>query len=265
MNKKILITGLVTLIGIAGVVSGAFLLRRSTEIREQAAVPGGRAEVSLLPTSGSFDVGDTFPVSVYFNTDGVAVSGVAVRVTYPFSGSSPEVSASDVEVNPTLLATGDWSCPTNNVTESGGNVNIDIACANISAAGYSTSSDTLLATFNLTINETPSASPFTVRFDPSNSVITQKSNGQDILNLPTSTGSYNIGGFTPSPTSAVLSPTPTLASGTPTPAGTSLTPVPSITQATGPSTLPDSGFSLPTVVGLGIGLLAIFGSLAFAL
>lgn len=269
--NRVILTALVTVVGIGGIISGAILIRNRQDIREKAAVPNGKAEVSLSPSSGSYDVGETFPVSINFNTGTTstgfsAISGISVRVTYPYSGSTPAISASNVNISSGLLASGDWSCPTNTVTESGGNVNIDIACANISATGYTATTDTLLATFDLTVNQTPSTLPFVVRFDSSNSVVTSWSNGEDILTLPQSVGSYSIGGssnVTPTVTSVVtptgtitITPTKTL-TGTTTPSPTK--------TATTPSGLPDAGVSFPTLAGLGAGMLAIFVALVFAL
>ena len=271
--KKAILTGFVTVLGVGGLITGAYLVRQRQNLERSAAVPGGRAEVRILPTGGSFDIGQTIPVSVYFNTDGVPVNGIIVRLTYPYSASTPEVTASNIAINPTLLGTGNWSCPTQTVDENFGNVIIDISCADISASGYSTTTDTLLATFSLTVNQKPTASPFTVRFDPSNSSITQKSNGQDILGIPDSTGSYAIGGAVIVPTTSV-SPTAVITSAitttttlspSPTSVFSTTTPTPTKKVATSSPNLPDAGTSLPTIVGLGLGLLAIFGSLAFAL
>ena len=267
--KRVIVTALVTVVGIGGIVSGAILLRDRQDIRERAAVPGGRAEMSLSPESGNFEVGETIPVSVYFNTGtadtgAVPVVGVTALATYPYSGSNAEVTASNIQINPDLLATGDWSCPTTTITELGGNVDIEIACGIVGSSGFTASSDTLLATFDLTVNEVPSVSPFVIRFNSSRSIITQQSNGEDILALPQSVGSYIIGGTAQPTATTTLSPSPT--------GSTSVTPTltttasPSPTKvATTPSGLPDAGFSLPTIAGLGIGILAIFTSLALAL
>ena len=273
--KKAVLAALILVIGIGGIVSGAILLNRNTELRESAAVPGGRASVNLLPDTGSYDVGDSFPVSIYFNTDGVPISGLSVRLTYPFSGANPEVVASDVTINPSLDGDPDWSCPTSNVSEVNGNINVNVACANIGAAGFSSTSDTLLATFNLTIERSPAASPFTIVVDPI-STITQKSNGEDILATETTgpVATYVVGSAIV-PTSPPTTASPTSASTTITPspsvtrtltATPSLTRVPTLTSsATGSSTLPDAGVSFPTFAALAAGMLAVFVSLALAL
>ncbi len=272
-SKRVIVTALVTVVGVGGIISGAILLKDRQDIRERAAVPNGKAEVTFSPTSGTFDVGETFPVSIYFNTGNdtagyEAISGLSVRVTYPYSGATPEVSASNVQVSSGLLASGDWSCPTSTVTESGGVVNIDIACANVSASGFTATTDTLLATFDLTVNRAPSTSPFTIRFDPSNSVATSWRNGEDILALPQSEGTYAIGGENGGenvPT-ATATPSPLPTGNVSVTTTTTTTPTLSPTEtATTPSSLPDAGFSLPTVAGLGLGMLAVFASLALTL
>lgn len=264
----------VILVAIGGFVAGLFLLRERQELREEAAVPGGQAEVSIFPTIGNFDVGDTFPVSVFFNTANIAISGVSVRLTYQFSGATPELVASDIEINSQLLSSGDWTCPTRNISAQTGTVNLDIACANLSAAGFSTNTDTLLATFNMTVERVPVIEPVVVRFDPSQSVITQKSDGQDILLVPTSTGEYSVTGVAAPTATTVPTEVPSVTS-TPTPTATATptsTPSPTPTEvsvatptATGAAQLPDAGVSYPTILGIGLGLFMIVGALILAL
>lgn len=185
MSKKSIFASILAIIVLAGgVVAGVMLVRQQQELREKAAVPGGQARVSLFPTTGIFNVNDSLPVSVYFNTSGVSISAITLRLIYPFTGTAPEITTSDIEINQVIEKSGDWNCPTKSVTTEGQNIAIDIACANIGATGYSTNSDTLLATFDLTVNRVPQSNPFSLRFDPSRSIVTQKSNGQDILNIP---------------------------------------------------------------------------------
>lgn len=276
--KKIIIASVIILVGVAGIVVGMVLLRERQNLGEEASVVGGRATVTLSPESGNYDVGDTIPVSVYFDTDGIAVSGVAVRLVYPYSGSTPEISAGDIEINSSFLSSGDWSCPVRQVSENSGEVRIDISCANISASGYTTNSDTLLATFNLIVNRVPASNPTAMVFDRVESVITDMT-GKDILLIPTSDATYSVGGV------AVSSPTP-ISSSTVSPTRvTSVSPtrVPSITtkpSATPSGTitttltvtpkptkaeLPDAGVSAPTVLGLGLGFVTLVAAFVLAL
>jgi hypothetical protein len=282
MNRRVVFSLLGILILIGGVVAGVRLIQQRQELIKQAAVPGGQAKVSLFPTSGMFNVGDTFPVSVYFNTSGVFISGITIRLTYPYSGVNPEVTSSNISINPIIERSADWNCPTKLVSAEGGNVIIDIACANIGASGYSNNADTLLATFDMAVGRVPSVNPLILRFDTSQSIITQKSNGQDILNIPdpeTARGVYTISGGvvptnTPTPTTIpgnLPTATPTLAptatmilTGTATPT-LRPTSTPQITQTTKGEELPSAGVSTPTYVGLGLGVLLIIGSIILAL
>lgn len=286
-RKNIFVSILILFILGGGIVAGVLLVREQQELREKAAVPGGQARVSLFPTTGKFNIGDSLPVSIYFNTSGVSISSIRLRLIYPFTGTSPEVTASDIEINQVIEKSGNWNCPTKSVTTEGQNIAVDIACANIGATGYATTSDTLLATFKLNVTRIPQTNPFTLRFDPSQSIITQKSNGQDILNIPdneTGIATYTIStpvGPTPTPTK-VLSPTPTLRpSATPTPTRvptatptSRISPTPTGTIAVTPTkvatptaatTLPDAGYSLPSYIGLGLGLILIISAIFLAL
>ena len=264
-----------------GFVAGLLLIQEQQEIRERAAVPDGDATASVMPTSGNFDVGDSFPVSVYFNTGGIPINGIEVELFYQYSGASPEVVASNIEINPTLLATGNWTCPVRDISASGGRVSIQVACANIAADGFSSTTDTLLATFDLTITRQPQVDPVVVRFDPAKSVITAQATGQDILLIPQSQGSFSVAESGPVPTVTLTPevPTPTTA-----PAAATVTPAVSptitatatptlvatatptlVTTATATPTLMDAGVSQPTILALALAIFVILGALMLAL
>jgi len=259
--KRIVIALLIILVAVGGFVAGLALLRQNTNLSEEAAVPGGQAEVSISPTSGEYKVGNTVDTTVSFNPANISISGVAVRLTYPFSGNSPEVSVEAIDLNSALTSTGDWTCPTKTSSQQGSNVVIDIACANTSASGFTANTDTVLARVKLKVNSAPATQPFIIRFDPALSVITRKSDNQDILLIPTSTGSFTVGG-------ATLSPTPTSKlSPTVTPKVTK-TPTAAVTGTISPTkttTLPETGVAYPTLFGVGLGIMVIFGALLLAL
>jgi hypothetical protein len=264
-GKKIVVALLIILVAVGGFVAGLFLLRQRQNLQEEAAVPGGQAEVSVSPASGNFDVGSTIDATISFNPANIAISGVAVRLTYPFSGSSPEITVSSIEVNSALTSTGDWTCPTQSSSQQGGNVVIDVACANTSASGFTANTDTVLANVKLYVDRAPETQPLVLRFDPALSVITRKSDNQDILLIPTSTGSYTVGNFVQATATPTLVPDQTA---TPTPKVT-VTNTP--TKAASPSAtttkggLPDAGVGYPTVLGVGLGIMVIVGSILLAI
>ena len=203
------------------------LTRGRFEVRKQASVPGGQATVSISPATGDFQVNQPFSADISFNTANIPISAIAIRITYPYSGATPELTVSGIQINPAL---GDWTCPVKTITPQGGTVQIDIACTNTSINGFASSNDTLLASLDLIATSIPTSNPVVLSFDPSLSIITQKSDSQDILNTPTGTGSYTINNATPTPTSTPT-PTPT-SSPTPTPTG-SPTPTPTPTPTGG--------------------------------
>jgi hypothetical protein len=259
--KKIFAALLVIFVAGGGFVAGLILLRERQDIGEKAAVAGGRATVSFNPATGNYKVGDTIQTAVYFNTDNIPVSGVAVRVRYPFSGTTPEVTVTSIEANPTLLSSGGWTCPTQETRQEGGNVIIDIGCANDLAGGYATNQNTLLASISLRVQRAPAVSPLVLTFDPVESVIRRRSDNQDILNNPTSIGSFNIEGggsvsVTPTPSTRVTSSvtptqTPRLTSGA--------------TKTPTPSAMPDAGVGYPFVFGSVLGLAVIFAAILLAI
>ena len=274
--RRIVLAVLSVILLVAGFTAGLYLIRQRQDIREEASTPTGQATVNLFPESGTFDEGDTFPVSVRFNTANIPISGITVRLTYPYSGATPELTVGDIEINPSLLSSGDWTCPTKSVTARSGIVEIDINCSNVSAAGFASDIDTLLATFNINVVSTPVINPVVLRFESANSFISRRSDGQDILLIPTSTGTYTVSGAavpqptepavpTATPTGAQVTTTltPTITS-TPTPTSTTSSQLTPTTTAKG-GELPDAGVSYPTIIGIGIGTLLIVASIILAL
>lgn len=275
--KKIIIAVLIILVAVGGFVAGLVLLRNNQDIRDEAAVPGGTATVSLEPATASYDVGEEFTSSVFFNPANVAISGVAVRLRYPYSGSDPEVTVESITINNSLLSGGDWTCPVKSSSQEGTEVVIDIACGNQTEAGFISNQNVKLADIRFSVNSEPAADPLTIRFDSAESIITDKASGQDILLIPSSTGSYTIGQAnvepTAAPTTADTSPTPTTTTtltATPSPTGTvtaTSTPSPTTTSSTtkGGEELPDAGFGNPTIMGAGFGLLILLGAIVLAI
>lgn len=281
--KKIAVVALVIMVALGGFGTGIYLLQQRQDINEQAATPNGDATVSLSPNSGDFNVGDTIRTTVNFNTANIPVSGIAVRLAYPFTGQSPEISVNSVTINSGLTSSGDWTCPTQSSSNQAGQVLIDIACANTSARGYTNNSNTALATVELKVNRAPSTSPVVLRFDPTLSVVTRKSDNQDILLIPSSQGSFNIAGATQAtstptragtatPTSRTTATPTRVATGTVTTTGTKTptttktpTPTREVTETETEEELPDAGVSMPTLLILSFGFLAIVGAIVLAL
>ena len=193
-NKgKLILLTVISLIIAVSIPVGVYIVSQQQDIRKEASVPAGQTTVTLSPQTANKTVGEAFPVTISFNTSGLAIQAVAVRLMYPYSGDLPEVLTSNLQISPVLQTTGDWTCPVKNVTPENGKVNIDVTCVNTSVAGFSSSTNIQLATFNLTANSLPASNPVVLTFDAAKSIITRKSNGEDVLLIPTSTASYTFG------------------------------------------------------------------------
>lgn len=266
--RKYLLWIILVVILIGGVVVGLLLVQQQQIFKQKASTPTGTATVSIQPATGSFERGTSNSISVYFNTHGISVSGVNVRITYSNLG----VLASQINTLQ-LTSGGDWVCPVKTVTTSGSTGEIDIVCKNSAAAGYSNNADTLLATFNLTASQVPIQNPLIVSFDAAGTSITQKSDGADIALTPNSTGSYTITDvIAGSPTAT---PIVVVSSQKATPTGSALalaatatplliaTATPFATATLGATfaptnpPIPVTGFDTPTILGVAGGILLL--------
>lgn len=215
---------------IAGAGVGVYLVQQQQLIKKDAVVPGGTADILLSPQSANANSGDTIPVDIRVNSHDIAVSTLNVRLMFPNDGIlNYPVS---IVPNQTLIQDHQWRFDTNSYVN-GDNVIIDISAFNTSIEGYTANGDVTYATIQLVGNNTGTAS---LQFDPANTVLLEKSTGNDILSdqLPSPGGTYTIGGGGPAPS---MTPSPTQDPG-PLPSAS-----PSPTTGTNP---PDSPTPSPT-------------------
>lgn len=275
--KKYLLIIIVIILLVGGMVAGLLLVQQQQIFKQKASTPTGTATVSITPSQQTMQRNTSYPISINFDTKGILISEVDVRLTYSNLG----VDASNITISQDLLSSGDWNCPVKSVTSTGSTGQIDINCLNTSATGYSNNADTLLATFDLMASQVPIQNPLIISFDPVATVIKQKSDGTDIALTPSSTGSYTItdtlaGTETLSPVVIVASPSPSpslLAGATLSPSPTTtatpiFTPIYTPTATAG-ATLPPvpvTGFDTPTIIGAAAGgILLLIGMLALIL
>jgi len=247
-NKKFLIIGFTILVILVGIATGIFLVRRRQYRESQASIPGGQAKVFLSPATGIFTVGDTINTNISFNTGGVAISGVTIRLTYNYSGTTPELSPSDPVINPVLLSSGDWNCPVKKTDIDVSQVIIDISCVNFSSSGYQSTIDTRLASFDLQANREPTTNPISLVFNAQKTVITRKTDGEDVLLTPETGAQYTIeaigGSGTTAPTATPTSTPYSTATPSPSPSASASA------EPTLPPDVPATGISLPTLTAL---------------
>jgi len=213
--KAIIITLGGILIMSIGVIIALVVSSSSVDPRKSASVPGGTVEVSLSPTARTLNPGESTTVTVTLDTKGTPISGIAVRVLYPFSGTVPAMTAS----NPNPLISqrdSNWSCQVVSTTVDTNVVKIDLGCLYVAQAGFISSTPIPLESFTLTAGSVGVSTPYTLSFEPASTVVTSKATGEDIAAIPTNTSIITVSATTaatPTPT-----PTPTIGvTATPTP------------------------------------------------
>src|SRR5258708_31058267 len=97
--KNILIGILIVAILGAGLVVGILLVNQQAVFKQKAATPTGSATVSILPSISSFERNTPYPISVYFNTKSISVSGVAVRLTFSNLGVTSSKDRKSTRLN----------------------------------------------------------------------------------------------------------------------------------------------------------------------
>lgn len=194
----------------------AYLVYQNQNPQSRASVSGGPGTMTLSPAALSLALGETKPVRVMFDTGGKTVTLVQAVLSYNFTGTNPQVTASNVIMDQALrnAGGGSWACTILSVTVVAPKVDVNISC-NFSSDGYATTGAEALASFDLTANSTPGSNPFQISFDSANSLMYEKvlptDPVKDILQTPTSSVSVTVGsGATVTPTvTPTATPAPT--------------------------------------------------------
>lgn len=239
----IIVSTITLLVLVVGLAAGLALVGKTQIFRQKAAVSGGVAKIYLSPEEKTISQGDTFSVKIYFDTSTNAISAMTVQLSYNYSGSEPPISVTEVTLNQSLPVEAMWDFPVKSFSSNSGQTLIKIAGFSGSIDGYQSSGQVELATINFKGN---SPGTINVTFDQSQSIMTKKSDGVDILLIPQSTGTYTVGGNNPTST-----PTPT--------------PTPTSSTVVIEQPVPQTGIPAQTLLGLGSGLILIIASVLLAI
>lgn len=205
-----------------GVIAGLILTGQSQDPRQEAATASGTVEIAMSPSTHTLRSGESTTITVSLNTKGVAISGVAARVTYPITSGNANIL---VASNPTPLINQNddtWSCQVASTRVLADRVNIDLGCLYISDDGYTNQAATPLHSFTVTAGATTATTPITLTFENNYTVVTPKSGTEDIAAIPTTNSVITVqaSGTTTSPTPRATNtptPSPTSVAATPTP------------------------------------------------
>ncbi|MBP7875444.1 hypothetical protein KA012_00425 [Candidatus Woesebacteria bacterium] len=181
-NKALLFGGIGLVLAAIGVIISLVLLNKPQDTRNKAAVEGGTAKVQISPTVATLKPGEKTTATVSFTTEGTWIQGLAVQLSYPYTGAQPPLVASDIKIDPTVEASGRFNCSIKNIVATSSPVTINFGCN--TTAGYSNTGFTDLFTFTLTAGTTGTDAPIPITFNTSQTIIAEA--GQDIAAIPTS-------------------------------------------------------------------------------
>lgn len=204
--KKIFWPSLALLLLLVALWTSLTLTPKRQETRKEAVAPipaGGK--ITLSPQTVSKYPGERFSVVINFQTgpsetEARVISSLTLRMTYPYSGTTPELeivdpagnSSNQIYPETNLISSGDWAFPIKTVSRSEGMVTIDLAAINTSILGFKSSQETPLATIYFWASRVPSTNPIILSFNLSYSQMMTKSDPpEDILETPVN-GSYTI-------------------------------------------------------------------------
>jgi len=257
MNSKkivLIIIGVLVLIG--GVAVGVFLVSKNQDIREKAAPA---TTVYIQPSTQNKNPSDTFTLSVNMDTGVNQITGVDIRLNY----NQNLIEVTSIQKGSGIsVFDGTISNTFDNTT---GKILYAVYTAN--RANAITGLGIEVLTVNGNIKSTASGNA-TLSFDPA-TLIYGVDESQNVI-IGMTPGSIVIAGAAGQPT-ATPTPTPTATSVNGLGGGSlpTLTPTPVPLQTTsGQATqppLPVSGASLPSIIGIAVGVFAVIGSLLFAL
>jgi flagellar basal body-associated protein FliL len=276
-TKKIIVAILGTLFLLSGLGVGLILVRQNQQIKEKAATSVGTVRLFLSPETKTVNIDQTFSVNILLDTAGRSISALTIDISYPYEGDSPPITVSDIQINSQLVIDGNWNFPIKTINTENKMTQIRIAGLNSSTQGYKTTGEETVATITFKALSQGSINP---SFNPTTTKATEKSTGEDILLVPSSTGNYISQESTTTETNSLTSaqttnPSPTIVTkNSPSPTRESTpSPTPKISstnkatpisiKSPSPSLMPvpESGFSTPTIIGIGVGVLMLVFSI----
>lgn len=213
-SGKTVVMVLIAIVGAVFLIGGVFLAYRLSQsdqdVRQQASTATGTATVNIAPTSAQLNTNGSQSFTVSFNPQNNIISGISVRLQYAITNNQPLI-APDKPVAIVTQSDQNWNCPVINIESIATLGTIDVGCIYLATTGFTGQSDVPLFTVNITAGSSATTNPLTLMFDPTKTVITRKSDNQDVAAIPQSTANITIVGSptaTPTPTQTP-NPTPT--------------------------------------------------------
>lgn len=248
LKNKALIWSIVGVVILAiGIIVALQLIPQPQDTRQKAASETGTTEVKISPTTMSLNFNEQKTATVQVNTKTLGVRGISAVLSYPFTGATPNIAASDLTLA-SQFSQAPWTCNVKKIdtdTQSH-QVIIQVGCTVDTQAmptGFKTNSQTVdFFTFKLKAGTTATTTPLTITFNNQETSMGRIDQGevQEVAAIPTTNLKVTVVAGTNSP--------PPSGSGSPSPS-------PSATASATPTPTPSASKTLDlSLSGLGCGL-----------
>lgn len=275
--KKIALSLFVLLLLIAGIGAGVYLIRQNSNFREKAAPS---SSLTLAPSKTDPAIDETFTVSANINTGTNQVYGAELHLSFDETkveavGSaistfftSPKSIGPSIDNNNGTMTYTVYLDPTSTPVQGQGTVAVFTFKAKSSGNTTIslTSESAVTASGETGVNVLTGSTPAVLTIQGgTTSTPTPTVTGGPTSTVTPTTRPTTTGTVTPTVTGSVTSTvTPTTGSGS----TSTSTPTPTTIAAANPTTqppLPVSGVSVPTTIGIGLGVLVLISSILLAL
>ena len=113
-NKSLIWSTVGVLILVIGIFVALQLVPKEQDIRQEAATPTGTTQVKISPVTLTMAAGEEKPATVSINTMALGIRGVSAVLSYPFTGTAPQVTAKDLTILAPFNAA-PWNCNIKNI------------------------------------------------------------------------------------------------------------------------------------------------------
>lgn len=205
-NKSLIWSTIGVLVLIIGIVVALQLIPEEQDIRQEAAVEGGVAQIRIEPGTLSAAVGESKKATVSINTADIEINGISTVLTYnipeSFQAGDPPVAIENITMQ-TPFGTTPWNC-SNLVEKVGNKVQFEVNCY---ATGPYTTGGSFVPIFEFDVKGVaPTPEQVVLSFDPTNTIISRVGDSgpggqviRDILDIPTSVLRVTVTGSTTPP------------------------------------------------------------------
>lgn len=192
LKNKALIWSIVGVVILAiGIIVALQLIPQPQDVRQKAATSTGTTQIKIAPTTMQLTFNEQKTATVQVNTLALGVRGMSAVLSYPYTGSAPNVTASDLVLAPQFTQA-PWTCDLKNISTENQQVIVTVSCRADAAAlpnGFKTNSQFVdFFTFKLKAGTTATTTPLTITFNNQETIMTTvdtTNDGQDVAAIPT--------------------------------------------------------------------------------